>query len=203
LLLQLLGQPGVGVVGVDDLEQPLAGDLQLFGAELLGELEHVQLGLLPLFWCHGGGQGADGVDDDLGLGDGDPAGGQRDLGAVEHGGQPVSEVDLASGAGPVAGGGLCPPRLGGVRGRLPDVGAVGLVQQPQPQRGDPGLGPRQLHRSRARGLGRQPGGGDHRDLVEDLVHPVREERHRVPHHPRCRLLRPLVVPLVWVHEGTL
>ena len=64
---------GVGGVGVGDLEDPAAEDLQCLGVMDFGQLEQVSLGLVDEVGVESGGEVGDGFEDGLGLLDVDPA----------------------------------------------------------------------------------------------------------------------------------
>ena len=73
---------GVGGVGVDDLEDPAAEDLQRLGVVVGGELEQVPFGLVDDFGVEVVGELGQGSEDGLGLLDVDPAVGERGTGQV-------------------------------------------------------------------------------------------------------------------------
>ncbi len=71
---------GVGGVGVGDFEDPAAQDLQRLGVEVLGLFEQVLLCLRDEVGVEVLGQLGQGVQDDRGLFDVDPALGERGTG---------------------------------------------------------------------------------------------------------------------------
>ena len=82
LLVEEFGFVGVGGVGVDDLEQPAAEDLQGLGVEVAGLLDQVALGLGDQVGVEAVGEVVDRPGDDLGLLDVHPALSERGAGRL-------------------------------------------------------------------------------------------------------------------------
>ncbi len=174
-LLELRALGGVGRLGADHLEQPLAQPPEGGGVEDLGLLEQVRLGphlgpgrqVVVL-----GRQPLHGVGDDARLLHVDHPGRERGPGPVEPGvelGREVQVAVTARGAGP--GRVREPGRGADGSGVGADVVAVGLHQHPQLELVEPVALPAQLHqRLPLFGSGHRPG--------RSLGEPVQRTRQR-------------------------
>ena len=208
--VELSGELGVGGVGVDDLQQPLAQDLQP-GRVVGGGLgEEVLLRPLSIHCPDPRRQRVHGLHDHVGLVDPDPARAQlhrRRLVPIQR----CRELHRLAGLAVGGAGGVREPRRCRRRpGRLRDIDQLPPSQHRCAQCLQPVHRRRQLlHRLRHR-VDLQPGDCDRRvdQVVDHLVQPTREPVHRHPpltqrRRRRDRRVPGLPVALVDCHEKTL
>jgi hypothetical protein len=140
LLLEEAGFVGFADLGGDDVEDPAAQDPQRLGVVVAGELDEVVFGSEADRRVEVVGERGDGVDDDVGLVEQQPAGGEGVADGLvvtgQGGGQPGGAVRIGPGGAGVVG-----PPGGGRSGALggADLQAGGLVQDPHGQLADLGL----------------------------------------------------------------
>ena len=164
----------VGAFGVDHLEHPSAEDLQRLRVVLPGQLHQVLLRLLDHMRARLVGERGEGLHDHAGLLEVHQPVRERVAGRRTRSVEGEGEAHVAV-RGPAAlVGGVRQPRSGrrGCRVRS-DVSRVRRCQHPEPEPGQPGLGPGQLHQAVPLLVGGHRPGRRITDRVELRVHPRR------------------------------